>query len=239
MQDPDAADDDYFGFAIALSGNGRLLLAGSSAQVAGKRGAGKAYLFVASGSNWHRSHEFDDPSPADDDNFGDAGVALAPDGHMAVIGASGKSVDGIQRAGAAYIYESGDGWKQSAVLDDPNAAAGDGFGAPVVSVNGMGVFIGSDAAVAGAEHAGKAYLYCRDGRSWIKTREFDDPVSGRNDHFGHSGVAFSRKTNTLLLSASGTAVKAVPDAGAVYSFQLHTPACGAKGYRPLNQVIGD
>jgi len=109
IADPDATSDDYFGYPVAISGNGQSVLIGSTAPVSGTYAyAGKAYSFSlnSTSGSWAQNHEFDDPAATPDDYFGDSGVALSDDGQTAFITAYDTAVNGQSYVGAGYIFQS-------------------------------------------------------------------------------------------------------------------------------------
>jgi hypothetical protein len=89
----DRAANDYFGNAVALSGN--IALVGANAK---NSDAGAAYVFMPRGTTWSQQAELTDPAPT---GLSDAfGAPLALQGTTALIGAPGKNAD----AGAVYVF---------------------------------------------------------------------------------------------------------------------------------------
>ncbi|MGA9856109.1 MAG: hypothetical protein WBR29_12620, partial [Gammaproteobacteria bacterium] len=219
---PDGAQYNYFGSPVSISGDGQSVLIGSAASVNSQGNAGKAYLYTVSNGTWTQSHEFGDPAATQNDSFGHCGAAISSDGETAVFGACGMKVSGVSDAGEAYIFtESNNSWSQAAALPDPDATTSDGFSFPVtISADGKSVLIGSVAPVNTESHAGKAYLYkVQSNGSWMQTKEFDDPAATQDDEFGGSGVALSSDGEMAFISAYGTTVSSLADAGEAYIYQ--------------------
>ncbi|MGH8278143.1 MAG: CsgG/HfaB family protein [Gammaproteobacteria bacterium] len=106
FSDPAAAANDFFGFSVALSGDGNTALIGAEeTTVSGQSNAGKAYVYTQSSGTWSATPTltFGDPAAAANDHFGDS-VALSGDGTAALIGAYGTTVSGQAQAGMAYAY---------------------------------------------------------------------------------------------------------------------------------------
>ncbi len=208
MSDPEAASNDSFGSAVALSGD-TALIGAFNKTVGGKSKAGAAYVFVRSGTGWAQQAELSDPNAASNDSFG---YAVALSGDTALIGAFNKTVGGKSKAGAAYVFvRSGTGWAQQAELSDPNAAAGDRFG--------FSVALSGDTAVIGAVGrkgaAGAAYVFVRSGTGWAQQTELRASDAAADNEFG-SSVAVSG--DTALVGAFGKSVSGQAVAGAAYVF---------------------
>ena len=222
IDDPDDSASDNFGYALALSANGRVALIGSGAAADGQSHAGKAYVFAFQQGHWVEVAMITDPALGANDFFGYSGVALSENGNTALIGAFGTTVQGGANAGEAYVFHRiRGGWEQVASLPDPDHTAGDFFGYPVaLSGDHAGIaLIGSQAAVNGQGGAGKAYLYTRTQGNWSESHEFDDPAASAHDFFGDSGVALSRGGEIALIGAVGTVVNGNAFAGQAYVFQ--------------------
>jgi hypothetical protein len=150
-----AKAEDYFGYALALSGDGGTLAVGAygeSSNATGINGdqdnadgrgfTGAAYVFVESGSSW-RQQAYVKPSEfvhcGKGVNFGTS-LALSVDGNVLAIGAdyecsAAVGIDGdqlnetLQSAGAEYLFwREGETWSQRAYIKAPNTDGGDRFG---------------------------------------------------------------------------------------------------------------
>lgn len=158
---------DFFGFSVALSGDGDTLAvgapgedsattgiggddsdnsAGAHGAIAG--GAGAAYVFSRRGGAWSQQAYIKASNTEMADSFGWA-VALSGIGDTLAVGAAGESsaatgIDGDQSdngagaAGAVYVFgRSGDQWSQQAYVKASNSASGDRFG-HAVALSGSG-----------------------------------------------------------------------------------------------------
>ncbi len=151
LTDPDAAQGDFFGSSVAISGSTAVVGAPRKDSL-----TGAAYVFERTGTAWSQQGKLTDPHAAADDFFGSS-VAIS--GSAAVIGAPGNN----SRAGAAYVFErTGTEWSQQAKLSPSHPAAGEEVGSSVA--------ISGSTAVIGApdknSRAGDAYAFERSGTAW-------------------------------------------------------------------------
>ena len=173
----DAADDDEFGSAVALT-PATALIGARNKSFGDAYYTGAAYFFSDAAGSWSQQAEVADPNPNYTDDFG-AAVALS--GNQALIGAPGTSVDGQYWRGAAYIYgQGGDGWTEQAELSATDGVAGDDFGT-TVALDGDTALIG---AVAALNWTGTAYVFAGSGSSWSQQVELSDPDAVTGDNYG-------------------------------------------------------
>ncbi len=142
---------DFFGYSVALSGNGATLAVGASNESSAARGiggnqasnaaslAGAVYVFTRSGTTWGQQAYVKASNTDATDLFG-ASVALSDDGSTLAVGAGGESsaatgIDGDQAdnsapgAGAVYVFtRSGATWRQQAYVKPANIDQADFFG---------------------------------------------------------------------------------------------------------------
>jgi len=152
----DGAADDQFGNSVALSGETALAGAPNHA-VAGKAGAGAAYVFVRSGTAWTKQKMLSAADANGDDVFG---TSVALDGDTALVGAPSHDIAGKDSAGASYVFaRSGTTWSQQAEPIAADNAAYDGFGGSV-ALAGSTALVGAqwDHTAAG-DFAGSAYAF--------------------------------------------------------------------------------
>ena len=208
----DAAAGEVFGSSLALAGD-TALVGAANKTVGGDVGAGAVYVFSGSGASWSQQTELDDPSPMIADDFGGS-VALC--GEEALIGTPGKTVDGKQCAGAAYVFSgSGANWTQQAELDDPGAAKIDSFGGSVALSGDVALIGASGTTVAGKTGTGIAYVFSGSGASWSGPTDLGHSGASAADSFGNS-VALSG--DIALIGAQSKATEPTkPEEGVVYT----------------------
>jgi hypothetical protein len=199
----DGAAGDWFGTAVALSGDTVLVGAPGAASSGSQSGA--AYLFEpGTDGAWSQVARIAASDGAVDAWFG---TAVALEGDTALVGASGDPASGFH-AGAAYFFQRGAGgtWTEQAKLLDVDGAAGDYFG-EAVALSGDLALIGAsgDHLVCASDrscYSGSAYLFQRqeDG-AWVQAARLEATDGAAGDWFG-AQVALSGRD--ALVGARGT-----------------------------------
>jgi hypothetical protein len=184
----DGSSFDFFGDAVALSGN----VAVVGAPTAGPKGA--AYVFERTGSAWTEVAKLTGAGATGNANFGFS-VAIA--GHWILVGAPADSYSGVYQSGSVYAFRrTGGQWSQASVLLPPDASAQQSFG--------LSVAIAGPTAVAGAigdadngPLSGAAYVFDWRG-AWQPTQKLTPGDGAADDRFGQS---VSLSGGTLLVGA--------------------------------------
>jgi hypothetical protein len=152
----------YFGYSVALSGDGSTALIGGDQD---NGGMGSAWVFTRSGSTWtQQGGKLTGTGEVGPGAFGTS-VALSADGDTALIG--GWSDD--EWDGAAWVFtRSGSTWTQQGPKLTGTARHGslDEFGTSVaLSGDGNTALVG---APRDNENAGAAWVYTRSGETWTR-----------------------------------------------------------------------
>ena len=166
----DGAANDYFGWAVAVSGDTAIVGAYQDDDLGNN--CGSAYVFVKPGGGWANMTETTKLVPSSLIAMNAFGYAVAIDGDVVVVGSTGDRDGGSDIYGAAYVFvKPGGGWptgtlsSYTAKLLISDRANGDGLGKSV-SING-------DNIVAGANGddglLGSAYLFTEPGGGWSGT----------------------------------------------------------------------
>ncbi|MDB4089417.1 gliding motility-associated C-terminal domain-containing protein, partial [Flavobacteriales bacterium] len=191
--------NDYFGCAVAISGNYIVVGAYSEDQNAiggsTKSGAGSAYIFERNGSGvWIQKQKIVASNRDNSDYFG---FSVDVDRNTAIIGARQTEFDSlgttIYTTGSAYFFErnSGGVWIETQQIYSSDRRSGDGFGCSV-SINENSAIIGaytSDPIKASVKQsdAGSAYIFEKDtGGTWVETANLVADDLDVSDRFGHS-----------------------------------------------------
>lgn len=203
----------YFGLILALSDT-HLFVGVPDATIDGVSGAGAVYVY-----SWNDDTVDERPQiisleePAEDARFG---ISLAVDGETAIIGAyrAGENEDGV-----AFVYGfDGSGWSEQDQLNPSDWLSGMGFAARS-AMSGDWLVIGAPGDFGGSQNeiwgAGSAYVFRREGESWIQHQKLTAPEPEWWNGFGFP-VAISG--GTILISALGEDDGDFADAGAVYVF---------------------
>ena len=135
------------------------------------------------------------------------GVSVSVFDDVLVVGDSEDDERAID-AGAAYIYRhTPHGWQQEAKLVASNGAAEDGFGGSV-SVSGDRIIVGSCRNDEGAQDAGAAFVFKREGSTWVEEARLTATDPTTQAFFACS----------VAISGDAVAIGAV-NAGATYVFR--------------------
>lgn len=144
---------DFFGYELSLSGDGRTLAVGAYGEDSNAVGindlanqadnsrldSGAVYLFTLTGNTWAQQAYLKASQPDNDDGFGRS-ITLANDGNTLAVGAffedsNAAGINGDQgdnsapNAGAAYVFtRNNNTWTQQAYLKASNAEPFDEFG---------------------------------------------------------------------------------------------------------------
>jgi len=151
------AASDFFGDAVAMSGDGSRVVVGASSKSMGTNtNQGEAYVY--SGTNYATETKLTASDGAIYDNFGGT-VAISGDGTRVAVGAYLKKVGTNTAQGAAYVY-SGTNYATEQRLTASDGAAGDHFGAVAISGDGTRVVVGAYLKTVGANTwQGATYVF--------------------------------------------------------------------------------
>lgn len=211
--------------------------------------AGAAYVFSRNAGSWSQQASLRSPNPGDADYFGFS-VGISGDGNTVAVGArfEDSSTTGINsladeagaNTGAVFVFvKSGTSWAQQAYIKASNNNMAAFFGESLaLSDNGNTLVVGAPSedgagiginsvANSGAPNAGAAYVFERNGITWVQQAYLKASNTGADDNFGTS-VSLSADGNTLAVGApsEGTAAggvnvasdEAARSSGAVYVF---------------------
>jgi hypothetical protein len=209
----DAADEDGFGNAVALSGSTALIGAPYDFTQPGDY-PGSAYVFVRTGGIWIQQAKLS----SSDNITGEFGASVALDGDTAVVGAPGSEADGTY-PGSAYVFFRKQGnWGQQAKLTSSNGLPDDEFGASVATIGERAV-VGAPNHPVGSLHTGSAYIFDRIGESWSEQGILVSDKLRDRDRFG-AAVAVSG--DSALVGAFWHDTDSGVDAGSAYVFEKTT-----------------
>jgi hypothetical protein len=211
----DAAADDQFGIAVAISGPTAFVGANFSDQP-GNSEAGAVYRYTLSGAVWSQAQKL---IPVGGVILGDHfGESLAVSGSKVVIGSPGADVP-FTAAGSVYVFVDGGGgvYSQQDKISIPSGANGDSFGNSV-AIEGNTLVGGAlqYTPIIGQPAFGAAYVYEFNGSSWVSQGRLTASDGASVDRFGYS-VAVSNNVVAVGAREDDTAAGG-PDAGSAYVF---------------------
>src|SRR5215213_7855221 len=189
----DGAFDDLFGQSVAFSGS-TIVVGAQHDDIGGNPGQGAAYIFNRQGGDWVETQKLTASDGAADLVFG---WSVAFSGSTVVVGAIGDNVF----QGAAYVFNrQGGNWVEVQKLTASDGAVFDLFGWSV-AISGSTVVVGAFGDNIGDNFLqGAAYVFNRQGGSWIEEQKLTASDGRRDDEFGFS-VAVSG--SAIVIGALG------------------------------------
>lgn len=206
IQASDAAANDYFGSAVAISDT-RIVVGAYGEDTSGSD-AGSAYIFDIYGNQLAKIQASDAEAG---DNFGGStfgGTAVAASNNRIVVGAW-KEDSTATEAGSAYIFDL-DG-TQLAKIQASDAQSTDRFGYSVAASNTR-IVVGAPWEDTSGQDAGSVYIFDIEGNQLAKIQSSDIKI---NDRFGWS-VAVS--DTRIVVGATGAS--SLSAAGGAYIFDI-------------------
>jgi len=238
LTNPAPANGDQFGYAVAVVGNGGLLV-GANEDSAGATNTGAAYLFnfeayapgliaegvragginaaMLAGNAVTGAALADGAVSSNELAFGAVTADALADG---AVGSTALASGAVTTAALANGSVTADkvatvsNWF-ALTIPNPTPASGDAFGRTVAAFGSERVLVGDPWDDTGAGNAGAAYLFSANG-DLLTT--FANPVPGLNDNFGASVAAFG---SDRVMIASPFAEVAATDSGALYLFSAN------------------
>lgn len=225
----DGEENAYFGRSCAMSADGtRVVIGADQDDVSGRTNSGAAYVFVYNNT----TQQFEQQQklvPDDSLAYALFGVScsMSNDGTKIVVSAKEMVINGLTRAGAAYIFiDSGSGlnpWVQEQQLLPETSSSRAFFGwSCTMSGDGVRVIVGASVeTVDGQSGAGAAYIFVYNGTAWIEEQRIVANTPSRNDYFGDS-CAMSDDGVYLVVGSTyddvGSGDPPSDNTGAVYVF---------------------
>ena len=205
----DGAANDSFGFSVDISGD--TVIAGTPQDDDDGPDSGAAYVFNRVGEKWAERQKL----TAGDADAGDIfGSAVSIDGDYAIVGSLWDDDKG-SRSGSAYIFmRSKNRWEEEAKLTASDGAKGDEFGF-AVHISGNYAIVGAYSHNSGI---GAAYVFARNGTTWIEEAKLTASDGQAKDDFGISVSINGSAGNITAIVGSHRHDSKGNNAGAVYSF---------------------
>ena len=210
----DKADNDIFGWSVALDGD-TAVIAALYSDDSGTRNNGAAYVFTRVGGIWTEQAKL---LASDKAGYHQFGYSIALDGDTALIGARGSDDSGTDNNGAAYVFTRVDGiWTEQAKLLASDKANEDDFGS-AVALDGDTTVIGARwSSDSGTYANGAAYVFTRVGGIWTEQAKLLASEKAGGDVFGRS-VALDG--DTTVIGAPYSDDSGTTNNGAAYVFDV-------------------
>jgi hypothetical protein len=219
IQASDKDPEDSFGQSVSISGDGNTAIVGAYFEDTGGSGAGAAYIFTRSESEWLQQ-KIQASDKQSGDLFGNS-VSISGDGNTAIVGAHTEDT-GDTSAGAAYIFtRSESGWSEQQKIQASDKRDYDFFGHSV-SISGDG-----NTAIVGAygvnyyfiqygDFQGAAYIFTRSESGWSELQKIQASDKEPAEDFGWS-VSISRDGRTAISGARTERTYVINDGAYIYT----------------------
>jgi len=209
----DGLEDDEFGHCVSVSCD--YALVGAYFGDGNDYYSGAAYVFKRDGASWSELQKF---APLDGETGDHFGQSVSISGDYAIVGAAYDNEEKYE-CGSAYIFKRSDvpndpNWYQQAKLTASDAGAGDLFGISV-SLSGDYAMVGAWYDDDNGTNSGSAYIFKRDGESWVQQAKLTACDGAPYDFFGYSG---SISGNYAVVGAHGDDHNG-NDTGSAYIFK--------------------
>jgi hypothetical protein len=191
--------------------------------------SGAAYIFDNQSGAWSQTAKLVAPDAENDAFFG---YSIATSGNRILVGAPAATSLGMQRAGAAYVFEFQNGnWIETARLIDPAPFPDDNFGISV-SLDGNRAVVGGS----GVNFTrGAAFVFDLISGSWTNIAKLQAVDATLNDAFGETvGLA----GDTAVVGARLADPVSGADAGAAYIYTIPEPSTSDLVFLGVASVIG-
>ena len=201
----DAAEDDFFGNSVSISGD-YAIVGAYKKDVGANTDQGKAYIFKRSGTSWSQQSILTATGGATGDEFG---YSTYMSGNYVIVGAPNKENGANTDQGKVYVFNRvGSGWLLQNTLVAADGAVGHKFG--------YSVCLHDDYAIAGTLNAGKAYIFKRLASAWSEQAVIT--VSDAQSASLGFGSSVSINSNYAVVGADRGKVGANTDQGKAYIF---------------------
>jgi len=198
LNNPDPANGDQFGYAIAVSGT--RVVVGKHLGDTGAANAGSVYVYdMGGGTPDVPVVTLDNPGPASEENFG---FAVAASGTRVAVGAPRDS-SAASLAGSGYVYDFGGAppTAPALTLSDPGTLAGGRAGFSV-ALSGTRFVVGSPFEDVGAADTGGARVYdLSGGNPSASPLTLTNPIPTTSATFGRSAAMSGER---VVVGAPGT-----------------------------------
>jgi hypothetical protein len=209
----DGAAGAVFGLSVAISG-ATIVVGAQFDDIGGNGDQGSVYVFELQDGSWVETQKLTASDGAAFDFFGHA---VAVSGATIIVGAQSDDIGGNGDQGSAYVFKrQGGGWAETQKLVASDGAAGDLFGRSV-AISGSTIVVGAQGHNIGSnQFQGAAYVFNRQGGSWIEAQRLTASDGAAVDQFG-SSVAVNG--STIAVGAQGDGIGGNQLQGSAYIFE--------------------
>ncbi|MDO8630437.1 MAG: FG-GAP repeat protein [Phycisphaerales bacterium] len=224
---PDGAAGDMFGWRVSVSGN--VAVVGAPNHGDNGSNSGSAYVFrwnPGAPGSWVQEQKL---LPSDGAAYDQFGVSVSVSGDVVVVGAPRDDdacpTNPLCNSGAAYVFRWNPGapgsWVQEQKLLPSDGQSLDDFGFSA-SISG-GVAVVGAPNDANGNTSGSAYVFRRNGSSWVQEQKL---LATDGDSFGQFGWSVSVSGNVAIVGAHADADNGHAS-GSAYVFRWNAGAPGS------------
>jgi uncharacterized membrane protein len=211
----DGKQSDRFGRSVAMSADGDTIVVGANMKEGNALHSGSAYVYRWNGLSWIEDKLI--ASDGEENDWSGTNVAISANGNTVVVSVHMDDDNGVD-SGSAYVYRwNGSEWIRTKITAS-DGEAGDWFGWSVaISADGSTIAAGAYGVdIDGKVEQGSAYVYRRNGSSWVEIKKITANDGKENDRFGRS-IAISADGSTIVVGAfDGDGI--VADTGLVWLY---------------------
>ena len=199
----DGSQGDQFSESVAISGS-TIVVGAPIKNIDGNFAQGAVYVFERHGGSWVETQKL---TASDGSVFGFFGNSVAVSGSTIVVGTGNEG---------AYVFNRhGGSWVETQKLNASDGAVGANFGLSV-AISGSTIVVGASFAdIGGTINQGAAYVFERQGRSWVETQKLTASDGAESDAFGN---AVTISGSTIVVGASFDSIGGNLFQGSVYVF---------------------
>ena len=181
----DGAEDDNFGHSVSISGD--YVIVGVPNDDDNGMTSGSVYIFKRDGTNWAEEQKLTASDGAEVDMYG---YSVSISGDYALVGVPGDKDYGDYTGSAYVLKREGISWVEKQKLIASDAEEDDHFGWSVAISEEYAV-IGAVAEATNGHQSGAAYIFKREGDSWLEKQKLIASDGTDNEFFGWE-VAISK-----------------------------------------------
>ncbi|MCB9421610.1 MAG: FG-GAP repeat protein [Ardenticatenaceae bacterium] len=200
----DGAADDWFGRAVAVSGD--TVVVGAVGDDDNGSSSGSAYIFVKPVGGWNDMTETAKITAADGATGDNFGLSVAVSSDTVVVGAYLDDDNGVD-SGSAYVFiKPVGGWStmtQTAKLTSADGAAGDEFGRDSIAISGDTVVVGAIGDDDNGSESGSAYVFVKPLSGWSNMTQTAKLTADDGAPEDFLGRAVSVSDDTVVVGAYG------------------------------------
>ncbi|WP_413663538.1 histidine kinase [Microbulbifer sp. ZKSA004] len=202
LQADNQGNNDLFGYALSLSGNGSTLAVTAPSEDGGLDGdsiedSGAVYVFRNEEGSWSQYAYIKAADSSEGLGFGSS-ISLDDAGASFAVGAYADNAG----AGSVYLYQlDGESWVEDSKISASNPVADDWFGL-ALNLSGNGQTLAVGAPLQSESNSGAVYIFSRKENAWEQTANLKAFNPHESAYFGEA-VNLSDDGSSIAVGAWG------------------------------------